>query len=224
MAGDGKEAIAALESEPFDLVLMDVQMPEMDGLEATAAIRQKEKSNGAHLPIVAMTANAMKGDRERCLEAGMDDYVSKPLRMKELYRVVEGAVGTAVQNKTTESGGQEARNDIIDEAAALAQVGGDSVLLSELVELSLDDNPKLLEDIRRAVASGDGIALERVAHALKGSVANFGASAVLETALKLETMGRSGDLAQVKDTYLALEREIDQLKPALASLQAEQAR
>ncbi len=89
VAGDGREALAALEKDNFDVVLMDIQMPEMDGFEATAAIRQKEKFSGRHIPIIAMTANALKGDQERCLEAGMDGYIAKPIRTKELFAAIE---------------------------------------------------------------------------------------------------------------------------------------
>jgi two-component system, sensor histidine kinase and response regulator len=89
VAGDGREALSALEKDNFDVVLMDIQMPEMDGFEATAAIRQKEKFSGRHIPIIAMTANALKGDQERCLEAGMDAYIAKPIRTKELFAAIE---------------------------------------------------------------------------------------------------------------------------------------
>jgi two-component system sensor histidine kinase/response regulator len=92
VAGDGREALAALESQSFDMVLMDVQMPGMDGFEATAVIRQQEHLSGKHLPIIAMTAHALKGDQERCLAAGMDGYVSKPIRSKELYRIIESVL------------------------------------------------------------------------------------------------------------------------------------
>ena len=97
VAGNGREALAALDGGPFDVVLMDVQMPEMDGFEATAAIRAREAATGAHMPIIAMTAHAMKGDRERCLEAGMDGYVSKPIRPQELFDVLDGLVPAAVE-------------------------------------------------------------------------------------------------------------------------------
>src|SRR5205807_6332802 len=108
VVGSGREALAALDREIFDLVLMDVQMPDMDGLEVTAAIRLKEKASGGHLPIVAMTAHAMKGDRERCLEAGMDGYVTKPIQDHELWRAIRGAVGS---ERMTDEGGTEHDNE-----------------------------------------------------------------------------------------------------------------
>jgi two-component system sensor histidine kinase/response regulator len=103
VAGDGREALAALEKGNFDLVLMDIQMPEMDGFEATAAIREKEKFSGQHLPIIAMTANALKGDKERCLEAGLDGYIAKPIRSKELFAAIEAILGRPASEQALES-------------------------------------------------------------------------------------------------------------------------
>jgi CheY-like chemotaxis protein len=94
LAGSGREALAALTNDHFDVVLMDVQMPEMDGFEATAAIRDKEKLTGAHIPVIAMTAHALKGDRERCLSAGMDGYISKPIRTDEMYATIESVIAS----------------------------------------------------------------------------------------------------------------------------------
>ena len=96
MAGTGREALAAIARQQFDLVLMDVQMPEMDGIEATIAIRRQEQTTGAHLPIIAMTAHAMKGDQERCFEAGMDGYVSKPIQTQSLFATIEAVLGAGL--------------------------------------------------------------------------------------------------------------------------------
>ena len=220
VADDGKQAIAIHEQERFDLVLMDVQMPEMDGFEATAAIRQREEATGIHIPIVAMTANAMKGDRERCLEEGMDAYISKPLRSKDLFEVVEGAVAipTETQMDTPE---EQLPDEVIDKVAALDCIDGDEELLREMVEIFLDDCPKLLNDIRQAVTGRDSESLHRSAHTLKGSVGNFSASAAYEAALKLEMMGRSGNVAHAEEAYSVLEGEIGRLREALSALVSE---
>jgi len=132
VAGNGKEALEALETEAFDLVLMDVQMPEMDGFEATAAIREREKKTGHHLPILAMTAHAMQGDRERCLEAGMDGYVSKPVRPKELFEAIE-AVMAGAQGPDGDPPEEKMREEVLDRAALMDRVGGDAGLLREIV-------------------------------------------------------------------------------------------
>ena len=214
VASNGKEALAALELEKFDLVIMDVQMPEMDGLEATAAIRAKEKQTGAHLPIIAMTAHAMKGDRERCLEAGMDKYVSKPIRAKQLFDVIEETVGgfakpdKAIQVPLPEGGKA-------DWNAALRAVKGDRQLLDLVVETALEEAPRLMEGIRAAVAAGDPAALRLAAHTLKGSIRYFGESAAYELAFQLEQMGREGQFEGAAETLAALEGEIAQVTSVL---------
>jgi CheY-like chemotaxis protein len=217
VAGNGQEALDALEkatSRGFDVVLMDLQMPEMDGLEATAAIRQKEKATGRHLPIIAMTAHALKGDRERCLAAGMDDYVAKPIQAKELLAAVEGAVLPAVE--TRESVPAEPRpEEVLDRVTALARVDGDAELLGELARLFLADTARLLSAVRQAVTRGDAKALEYAAHALKSSVGNFSAHAAFEAAARLEMSGHQGDLAEAQEAYAALQQEIERLKPVL---------
>jgi PAS domain S-box-containing protein len=220
VAGNGREALDALEkatSRGFDVVLMDVQMPEMDGLEATAAIRQKEKATGRHLPIIAITAHALKGDRERCLAAGMDDYLAKPIQAKELLAAVEGAVLPAVE--TRESVPAEPRpEEILDRVTALARLDGDAKLLGELAGLFLADTARLLSAVRQAVTRGDAKALEYAAHALKSSVGNFAAHAAFEAAARLEMSGRQGDLAEAQEAYAALHQEVERLKPVLEGL------
>jgi len=211
VANNGREALEVLERarwEGFDVVLMDVQMPEMDGLEATASIRARERATGRHLPIIAMTAHAMKGDRERCLEAGMDGYVSKPVRAADLLEEIDKQVRRA----------QPTLRVVLDRAALLERLEGDAELLAEMVGALLEDCPRLVASIREAVARGDARLLERAAHTLKGSVGNFGASAAAAAALRLEQMGRQGELAQAGEACTALDREIERLKPILAGL------
>jgi CheY-like chemotaxis protein len=174
--GNGREVLALLAKQPFDVVLMDVQMPEMDGLETTAAIRDKEKGTGLHLPVVAMTAHAMKGDRERCLEAGMDNYVAKPLQVKELLAVIEGLVPPSAGGEVSVPAAQCDR-EVLDREALLSYVGGDRELLRELTDLFLESCSRLLSKLREALARGESKALGEATHALKGAVSSFCARA-----------------------------------------------
>jgi two-component system, sensor histidine kinase and response regulator len=214
---DGKKALEAMASESFQLIMMDVQMPVMDGYEATRTIRIQEEKTGTHIPIVAMTAHAMKGDREKCLDAGMDGYISKPIEMKELYETIENLFPGA---KADEQPGTDARHGekIIDREALLERTGQDMDLFRELVELFLDDSVHLVDRIRTAVAHNDANELERAAHALKGSVLNFGARTVADLALGLESMGRAGDLTQAGKVAAELERQIGALRAELTAM------
>jgi two-component system sensor histidine kinase/response regulator len=221
VAANGREALAKLAAgPPFDLALMDVQMPEMDGLEATAAIRREEERTGRHLPILAMTAHALKGDRERCLAAGMDGYVSKPLHPEELYAGLRGVL----QPPREPSAGlptEPARGAPVDHAALLARVEGDSGLLREMAELFLKTYPKLLDEIRRAIERQDALALERAAHTLKGSVSNFVAREAFLAATELENMATRRDLALAPRACGELAGTLERLRPALESLTKE---
>ncbi len=208
-------------------------MPEMDGIEATAAIRAREQGTGARIPIVAMTAHAMKGDRERCLEVGMDAYVPKPIRPEELWRaigeVVPRAVAEAARPFGAEAGNESEGGatpptnppaEAMDRAEALERAGGDEELLQELAELFLAESPKWLAQVRDAIAGGDAPGLQRAAHTLKGAVGTFGARAAFRAALQLETIGRAGAVTGAAEAYGALEEAIVQLERALAGLGA----
>ncbi len=217
VANNGKEALALLKKKPFDLVLMDVQMPEMGGFEATAAIREGEKGTKTHLPIVAMTAHAMKGDRERCLHAGMDGYVPKPINARELFQAIDRAMG--VRSSLDVPASNPPRPDAaFDRAAALARVGDDLDLLLDMSKLFLDLCPGLMQDIAAAIEAGDAKALRAAAHALKGSVGNFSAPGAFDAAQRLETLGEGGDLESAGPAYAALQKEIDRLSRALSTL------
>ena len=214
--GNGRAALERLEKETFDLVLMDIQMPEIDGFEATARIRKKEATTGTHLPIVAMTAHAMEGDRELCLAAGMDAYVAKPIQAKDLMDAIENLVRPPAVTKV----GPRAKSqeqEPMDTAAALARVGGNVELLREMVALFLQELPELLTNLRDAIGAGNANAIERAAHKLKGSVGNFSAQPAFEAALKLEVLGRDGSLTNAEPVYADLEREIERLKSAMAN-------
>ncbi len=220
VAGDGTEALALLGVEPpagtppFDLVLMDVQMPVLGGFEATARLRAWEKKVGGHLPVLALTAHAMKGDHERCLAAGMDGYIAKPVRPAELWQAIDAVLPL--------SGGPDAsaagEAPTADRAAVLARTGGDVELLRELVALYRADYPRLVAEIRNALRTGDSARLRWAAHTLKGAAGTFGAEQVCAEALRLETMGRSGRLAGATEACAALEEALRRFEPVLADL------
>jgi CheY-like chemotaxis protein/HPt (histidine-containing phosphotransfer) domain-containing protein len=227
VAGNGREALAALypsDSPPeeggsrrFDVVLMDVQMPEVDGLRTTKAIRERERVAGGHMPIIAMTGYAMRGDRERCLEAGMDGYVSKPIRLTELLKALQEVVPAGAEPPVPPADGATPRKPL-DVTAALAAVMGDRQLLAELAGVFLAECPHWMREIQAAVARGDPPRLQLAAHSLKGAVANFAACDAYEAALRLEKMGRSGDLSGASEAVAALAREMERLRPALMAL------
>jgi two-component system, sensor histidine kinase and response regulator len=214
VASNGRQAVAALEKENFDAVLMDVQMPEMDGFEATAAIRQKEKPTGKHVPIIALTAHAMKGDRERCLAGGMDGYVSKPVQPEELIKAVEGLGG----NSSAAGKASSYTNEVLDRELALARVDGDEGLLADLAKLFCEESPKLLSAVQDAVAKKDAAALKRAAHSLRGSMSPFAAREATEAASRLEELARVGELANADDAYALLVAQVERLRHALESL------
>jgi CheY-like chemotaxis protein/HPt (histidine-containing phosphotransfer) domain-containing protein len=212
VAGNGKEALAALGREHFDVVLMDVQMPEMDGFEATAAVRRKERATGAHVPILAMTAHALKGDRERCLAAGMDGYLTKPVRAESLYQALEGLApeGGAAEGDAATSAGAA-----LDWEAALKRVAGHEELLRQLAHLFLKEVGAWMPELRQAVTQRDAAKVRRLAHTVKGSAATFAAEATVQAALRLEGMGRDADLGGAEAAYAELEQELGRLLPAL---------
>jgi PAS domain S-box-containing protein len=217
VASNGREALALLKISRFDLVLMDVQMPEMNGFQATAAIRKEEESTGKHLPIIAMTAHAMEGDRARCLAAGMDGYIAKPIKVEDLVEAIEN-LGRSPELPKMAPTAKPREQEPIDTASALVRVEGDVELLNELVALFLKDLPALLTKLREAITAGDAKAIEHSAHKLKGSVGNFSAHPAFEAALKLEVLGREGSLSEAEPAYAELEKEIERLISAMANL------
>jgi CheY-like chemotaxis protein/HPt (histidine-containing phosphotransfer) domain-containing protein len=215
VANNGREAIAALESRAFDLVLMDVQMPEMDGLEATAMIRAREKHSGAHIPVVAMTAHALKGDRERCLEAGMDDYISKPIRASELFETLERVL--AALNKLPGDVGKPSEAPMaLDWERAMEAMAGDESLLRIVAKTALDEIPRLMVAVREAIAQRNSVALRLAAHTLKGATRYFGPTPVFEQAGLLENLGLEGRVDEAPAALAILEGEMGRLLPALA--------
>ncbi len=233
VAGNGREALAAFEAGSFDLILMDVQMPEMDGFEATRAIREREQAMGTHLPILAMTASAMKGDQERCLAAGMDGYVSKPFRPDELYRAVEGITKSNAFLKTHRTPTQvldspetnhkdlaqaegKIQGEILHWPLALKRMRGHEDQLYALIEVFIEECPAMLRAIRDAVESHDAQkTLQRAAHTMKGSADIFAAERAVEAAWRLEEIGLTGNLGEAEHALSDMEREAESLLAAL---------
>ena len=214
VANHGGEALEAMKTTEFDLVFMDLQMPEMDGYETTIAIRAAEKGADRHVPIVAMTARAMKGDRERCLEVGMDDYVAKPIRARQLDEVMAAVLQGRVE-KTTADTQLPSGESPVDWAAALHSVDNDRELLIDVIDAYLTESPTLLENIRRAVADKDPKSLQRAAHTLKGPSHSLGCARVFECCWQLEQLGRNESTTGASQLLATLETEMEQLLEAL---------
>jgi len=218
-AENGREAVAVWESQDFDLVLMDVQMPDMDGLEATAAIRAKERRSKAHIPIIAMTAHALKGDRGRCLEAGMDEYIAKPIRAKRLCDTIErvlGMAGTPLSpTPETELPETDDEGETWDWSRIIRGVEGNHDVLRGIVEASLDESPRLIEEIRQAIRNGDAAAVQRSAHTLMASARFFGIRRLSDSVRRLEDMGKEENLDGAEESLAITEQETAQLTPIL---------
>ena len=210
LATNGREAAEVAARGAFDVALMDVQMPEMDGFEATAAIRAAERATGRHLPIVAMTASAMKGDREHCLAAGMDGYVAKPIDATELYDTLQQVAAAAPPAEAALPAAL-----VFDADAALRRVRGDAKLLRKLARRFLATASERLADISRAAARRDGPGLHAAAHSLKGTAGTFGGTIVCEIAERLETMGCEDRFAGIDESCEQLARELGQFTRAL---------
>jgi two-component system sensor histidine kinase/response regulator len=216
VANNGLECLNCLAKHDFDLVLMDIQMPEMDGLEATHRIREKENATKQHIPIVAMTAQAMIGDRERCLQSGMDAYLVKPIRANQLYDTINSIL--ADRRIPLETGSVASVNlQRIDMAAAIEAVNGDHELLMQIFEAFLTESPRLLDDIGSALREDNPKACQMAAHTLKGAVRTFGAEVASQLAAEMELAGKTADLNAARTIWpdlrvevLAIEMELKQ--------------
>jgi CheY-like chemotaxis protein len=211
---DGLCALEAMEREPFDLVLLDVQMPRLDGLETIARIREREGRDGPHVPVVALTAHAMKRDRERCLEAGMDDYLSKPIRQEELSELLD----RISLGRSTRRPAAEVDDDVLDRVALLEAVGDDPQLAVELLSLFHAQIPALAAEIRGDLELGDLAATERRARALAERLETFAARAAVTVARRLEAAGRERDRTSATEAMVALEFELQRLGNELGML------
>ena len=213
LAENGRIALEKLYAGTYDLVLMDMQMPEMGGAEAIEEIRRREQVTGAHMPIISLTAHALKGDRERCLETGADGYVSKPIKPAALFGEMDMVTTPGSVQAPTVAGTKS--SSVTD--TLLARVGGSHEVLQEIIVLFLEDCPKLVEAIRSALANGDAQAVYRAAHTLKGSIGNFEAHTAVEIAQRLEARAREGDIAKATAVFGALELEIQTVLASLTS-------
>ena len=224
LVSTGQEAVELAFTHSFDIILMDVQMPLLDGLEATATIRELERGSDSHVPIVAMTAHAMPGDRERCLRAGMDGYLSKPVRIGDLLRAVDHFAGRAESAFEQDASEPQVRDTgskrmgEVDYSAALARVGGDVELLQELAGMFLEEYPKLLEEVRRGLVDQNASAAGNAAHQLKGLLAQFGAETARQAAYAVERPAREGDLGAARQNLQILEEAMRRVHPDLAQM------
>ncbi len=213
----GAEAVKALTLIPYDLILMDVQMPEMDGLEATTIIRQKEKERGGHIPIIAMTAYGIEGERERCLEAGMDDYISKPVQPERLVEAIEGLIsGSTADNRQAPENAPSRETRIFDRSALLKRLGGDEQFCDELVKEFMEDVSVRLAQLKQALDDNDAAVVKHQAHTLKGASANIGAQALRDVAMEIETAGREGNFDLLGPIFRRLEDEFENLRTAVS--------
>ncbi len=227
VVANGLEALAAFERQAFDLVLMDVQMPYMGGLEAAGRIREMEQRTGRRAPIIALTAHALSGDRERCLQAGMDDHLTKPVQAEELDQILAVHV-PGFQPRSTQDARRDAsidapsaaenpasQADVFDREDLLDRLEGDAQLLQEISSLFLANSSSQLEDIRAALEEGDLPRLVQTTHAFKGTVSNFAAPRAYAAAKRLEAVARGSNLAQGADAFHALKQEVVRLRAVL---------
>jgi len=222
-ATDGREAVEQAGAEHFDLILMDVEMPELDGYEATRRIREVESELDEHVPIIAMTAHAGGEHRQRCLEAGMDDFVSKPIDPQRFHDLLEGLVdrrprasGSVPDGPTEDSATTTATGATTFDADHLMErLGGDLTLLEEIVALFEEQRPRLMERLRGAVEERDVSEARSVSHLLKGMIANFGAERARLAARAIERAAMNGDMERTPALLNELERQLEDLDEAL---------
>ncbi len=210
VAQDGRAVLQLLDRERFDLILMDVQMPGMDGLQATATIRELEKRSGSgHIPIIAMTAHAMKGDREKCLNAGMDEYMSKPIVPDQLFDLIESFAGEPVEIAPMDEPAVEPPREL------LSYFDHDADFARKVSKIFLESYPKMLADIRQGLLECNAPAVKAAAHRLKGAVSNFPAPEAFDALRELEVLGESGNLEGGEKIFETLTTELDTFRPSL---------
>jgi signal transduction histidine kinase/CheY-like chemotaxis protein/HPt (histidine-containing phosphotransfer) domain-containing protein len=216
IANDGREVLDLLEEQEFDVVLMDVQMPVMDGMQAAAAIRASEKGTDQHQPIVAMTAHAMSGDRRRCLDAGMDEYVSKPVRPRQLFHAIAAAIGFERENAEPsgilKSGSSQ---KLVDWNGPLSQLHGDHAVLKDITRLYIEETQENLLRLPAAIAECNATALQRMAHTVKGAMRFFRAETATQCGQELEDLAATGDLSSAPELFEQFKLEVERVLPVL---------
>ena len=239
VVANGREAVKVLCDIPYDLVFMDCQMPEMDGYEATRLIRRNgSQVLNRNIPIIAMTANAMKGDREKCLDAGMNDYIAKPVSPDAIASVLEiwlskskeelAASGISTETDLQFETQQEltevvsesqpewtsdnARTEVFDRAKFIDRLMGDKDLAETIISGFLEDIPDQIAALRSALDEGNARLIEQQSHRIKGAAANIGGIALQDAANSMELAGKDGDLEKATSLLLGLEEQFDRLK------------
>ena len=212
IANNGREAVDFATSQDFDVVLMDVQMPIMDGVQATEEIRRFEQTTGRRLPIIALTAHAMKGDRDKCLASGMDAYISKPIQVDELMRALAEKV-QAPQGQVASPQSQAAAV-LLDREGVLHRVGRDVQFLSTMIEIFQEDSRTHLQQMRDAIQANNAIQLKESAHTIKGSAGNLGGEQLRTAAVVVEELAAKGQVAAAMPAVTIVERGIEDLVDA----------
>lgn len=209
---DGRQAIESWGKGAFDMILMDVMMPKLNGLDATRQIREAESARGGHIPIIAITANAMFGDREECLAAGMDGYVSKPIDAQLLWHEIGLARQASVAPRPSEAVARDKGDVLLDHAEALERMGGSEELLQSLFRVFLDEYDNYIGNIRQAHASDNQGDLIRHSHTLKGALGTLSAKRARAWAERLEHAARAGERPRYEELIVELQRELELLK------------
>jgi CheY-like chemotaxis protein len=221
LAHNGQETLSKLHAGIFDLVLMDVQMPEMDGLTATRRIRERERTTGSHVPIVAMTAHAMKGDKERCLEAGMDDYIAKPLSSLGIQQMIGAIFGAEQMPGASPAQAAASGAPLIWNCnEALKRLDGDEALLRELIQVFLDEVPQQLAKLQHALETGDLETIERSAHSIKGELNCLGLTEAAQRARDLERAGHERALPPAAELFPVLKSDVAAAASAMQNMLA----
>jgi two-component system, sensor histidine kinase and response regulator len=222
VAGDGRKALEALDHCSFDLLLLDIQMPELDGFEVIEVLRRRERTAGGHLPVVALTAHAMKEDRERCLQAGMDDYLSKPIHSAELVAVIDRVLAGRPASEPPPASSPEP-GALVDPDKLLAACDDDPVLLGNLIRIFQNNIPGSLARVQEAITRADPERLRESAHQLRGMVSTFSTNAA-QAASRLEAMGAGGQLDDAASSFETLAKLLERLGSLLENLPIDELR
>lgn len=221
LADNGKIALELYEKQPFDLILMDIQMPEMDGFQTTRVIRSFEKQKGGHIPIIAITAYSLLGDREKCLLSGMDEYLRKPIQKDVLLSTIQELSERHPASSEKVLSDKPNDNNVLNRKAFMQIVGNNTNFIKELIQIYLDNLPKLMNQIENGLDKQHLRDIEFGAHALKGMSYNISAQRVADAAKKLENIGRSGNLAEADKQFRILKEEVEILKQEIDNLTKE---